>query len=309
MLRSRRLIGVLALITILGAACGDDNPNPAVQDGQSSGSTSSTAPAAAPSKSDFIAAADAICARYTEQTDPIFGALFTGGDPQPAAVQESFGKVLGLMDQQMKDLKALTPPAGQDAEVNALWAEADKALAGARAKAATPDGAMALIQSDDDPFAAANAKAAEYGMKDCAGEGEQKTQAFGGAELTAEEQSKATKVAVDGMEYSYQGVPATIAAGPAVFSFANKGVEDHEIGIVKAKPGVTAAQAIAKAKANPDDDSYVEQFLGAGYALKGDSIDLSVTLEPGLYGYGCFVEAADGTAHAAKGMIGTFTVK
>ena len=34
-----------------------------------------------------------------------------------------------------------------------------------------------------------------------------------------------------------------------------------------------------------------------------------VKLEPGLYGYGCFVKTADGTAHAVMGMISTFTVK
>jgi plastocyanin len=100
-----------------------------------------------------------------------------------------------------------------------------------------------------------------------------------------------------------------VAAGPAVFTFTNTGVENHEIGLVKIKQGVTAAQAIAKAKADPEDQSYIEGFLGAAYALKGEHTDLSVKLEPGLYGYGCFVKDPKGTPHAASGMISTFTVR
>lgn len=304
----RRLVGALALLSVLGAACSDDGTSPTVQEGQAAQSTTSST-VAAPTKGDFIAAADAICAKYTAMTDPMFGTLFTAGDPQPSAVQETFGKVLDLYDQQQKELRALTPPADQRDQVNALWTIADQSIAQVRGKIATADGAMGLLASEDDPFAAANAKAKEFGMKDCAGEGEQKTQAFGGVQLTAEEQAKATKVSAEGFEYGYKGMSATIPAGPATFSFRNTGVEDHELGIIKITKGMTAAQAIAKAKANPDDESYVEQFLGAGYALKGESIDLSVKLEPGLYGYGCFIETADGTPHAVKGMISTFTVR
>ncbi|MEW6476164.1 MAG: hypothetical protein AB1679_28225 [Actinomycetota bacterium] len=307
--RSRRLIGALALLTVVGAACGDDNDNSATKtQGGQSATTSSTV--AALTKAEFIAAADAICGKFTGQQNEIFGALFgSGGAPQAAAVQEGFGKVLDLTTQQIVELRALKPPAEDAAQISALWAEADKVVSETRIKIASADAAMELIQGDADPFAALNEKAKTYGFKDCAGEEQEKTQTFGGAELSADEQAKATKLAVEGFEYGYKGVPATVPAGPAVISFTNTGVESHEIGLVKIKPGVTAAQAIAKAKADPEDDSYAEGFLGAAYALKGEHTDLSVKLEPGLYGYGCFIEDPKGTPHAVHGMISTFTVR
>jgi hypothetical protein len=304
--RSRRLIGAFALLAVVGAACGDNDSGSKSQAGKSSGTTSSTAPAA-PTKAEFIAAADAICGKFGDQVDPIFGALFTGGEPQPAVVQESLGKVLDLYTQQSKELRALALPAGEQEQVNALWAESDKTIADVRTRIADAKVAKELLQSD--PFSAMNEKAKAYGFKACAGEREPATETHGGVELSADEQAKATKVTVEGFEYGYKGVPASLPGGPAIFSFANIGVENHEIGIVKVKKGVTAAQAVAKIKADPEDESYVENFLGVGYALKGDHIDLSVKLEPGLYGYGCFVKDANDQPHAVHGMIGTFTVR
>lgn len=303
MILPRRLIGALALLAIFGAACGDDNK---VQEGKASATTSSTVPA--PTKAEFIAAADAICANFSDQMDPIFEALFTGGPPEPAAAQESLGKVLDLYTQQNKDLRALTLPTGEQDQITALWAEADKTVGDTRTRIGSSTGAaLEVLQSDEEPFAALEEKAKAYGFKDCGGA--EKTETFGGVELSADEQAKATKLAVEGFEYGYKGVSATLPAGPAVISFTNIGTENHEIGVIRVKPGVTAAQAIAKAKADPDDESYVEEFLGAAYALKGEHTDLSVKLKSGLYGYACMIKAADGNAHAVKGMISTFTVR
>ena len=307
MTHPRRLIGALALLATLGAACGDDKPASKAQGGQSADTTSSTV--AALTKPEFIAAADAICAKYTDEMNPIFGALFTSGEPQPSAVQDSLGKVLDLYTKQIAELRALEPPAGDEPQISALWADADKSVSDTRTKIADADAAMEILQSDEDPFAALDEKAKAYGFKNCAGEEEEKTQTFGGVELSADEQANAAKVAVEGFEYGCKGVPATVPAGPAIFSFSNIGVENHEVGLVKIKNGVTAAQAIAKAKADPEDDSYTDGFLGAAMALKGEHTDLSVKLEPGLYGYACFIPTAEGASHASQGMIGTFTVR
>jgi plastocyanin len=303
MILPRRLIGALSLLAILGAACGDDNK---VQEGKSSDTTASTVPA--PTKVEFIAAADAICAKASDQMDPIFEALFGGGEPTPAAAQESLGKVLDFYAQQFKDLRALRLPTGEQDQITALWADGDKTVADTRTRIGSSAGAaLEVLQSDEEPFAAFEEKAKAYGFKDCGAA--DKTETFGGVELSADEQAKATKLAVEAFEYGYKGISATLPAGPAVFSFTNIGTENHEIGMVRVKPGVTAAQAIAKVKADPDDESYVEEFLGAGYALKGEHTDLSVKLKPGLYGYACMVKAADGTAHSVKGMVSTFTVR
>lgn len=308
MTHPRRFIGALALVAVLGAACGDDNKSSSAAQGGSAETTSSTV-AAAPTKAEFVAAGDAVCGRYADQMDEIFGAVFTGGEPTPETAQDSLGKVLDLYTEQMSELRALKPPAGDEAHISALWAEADRMIGETRTEISSADAALELLQSEEEPFASLNEKAEAYGFKACAGERAEETEAFGGVELSTDEQARAAKLTVEGFEYGYTGVPATVAAGPAIVSFKNIGVENHEIGIIKVKPGLTADQAIAQAKANPDDESYVDSFLGAAYALKGDNVDLSVKLEPGIYGYGCFVEAPDGTPHAVKGMISTFTVK
>lgn len=77
---------------------------------------------------------------------------------------------------------------------------------------------------------------------------------------------------------------------------------------MKVRKGITAAEAVAKAKADPENQSFVDSLVGAAMALTGEGTDLSVKLAPGLYGYGCFLDDPTGTSHAEHGMIGTFTV-
>lgn len=294
-----RLAGALLVAGTLGAACASDDPDTNTQAGKASDTLTRT---------ELIAAADEICADYNDQMDEIFGALFTGEEPQPAAVQENLGKVLDLYGEQWGELRGLTPPKADEAKIEALLDEGDKVVADTRTLIADPAEAMAILQSDEDPMSGLDEKMAEYGFANCAGEREEETESFGGDELTSEEAAAATKVEVTAVEYAYQGVPATLPAGPAIFSFTNAGGENHEIGIVKIKDGLSAEEVIAKATADSDDESFIDRFLGAGYALPGEATDLSVRLQPGLYGYGCFVETDEGASHASHGMISTFTV-
>lgn len=294
-----RRFGALLVVLALGAACGDDDSGSKTQ----AGKTDDT-----PSKAEFIAAADKICKAGNDQAEEIFGSVFSSEEPEPAAVQAALTQVLDLTAEQVGDLRGLAVPEGEEQAVDALLDEVEKTSADVRSKVSTPEGAMEVLTSDDDPFAAVNEKWADYGFKDCADEGEAETGTFGGEELSAEEQAKATRVEVKGFEYGYDGMPASLPAGPAVVHFTNTGEDNHEIGIIKIKPGISAADAIAKAKADPDDDSYVERFLGGVMALPDESAEVAIKLDPGLYGYGCFLEDAEGTPHAEHGMIGTFTV-
>jgi hypothetical protein len=297
--RKRALGALLAVLALVTAACGDDDDTKT-----QAGKTAD----AKPTKAAFIAAADEICAASTGQTDEIFGSLFTGGDPQPAAVQEGLGRVLDLNSTMIADLRALTPPAGDEAKIKTLLDEAKQVESTLRTQVSTPEGAMTLIDEENDPYATLNEKMVTYGFADCAGESDAETGTFGGEELTTDEQAKATKVDIKGTEFSYQGVPASLPAGPAIFSFTNTGTVDHEIGVVQIKDGMSAAEAITKAKADLEDESYQVRFLGVAYALPGEHVDLSVKLVPGLYGYACSVEDESGTTHANHDMIGTFTV-
>jgi len=298
--RTRTLGALLAVLALGAAACGDDGK-------KTQAGTSAEAKQEAPTKEAFIAAADQICAATNNQTDEIFGSIFSSGEPQPAVVQESLGKVLDLTERQFADVRALTPPKGEEARIDALLDEAEQTAGATRTQVFTPEGAMEVIDGDD-PFAPVQEKMTAYGFDDCGGEGEPTTDTFGGEELSADEQANATKVAVKAVDYRYESMAASLPAGPAVFSLTNAGSEDHEFGLVKIKEGVSAADAMAKAKADTEDDSYIERFLGAAYALPGEHTDLSVKLEPGLYGYACFIDDANDTPHVKHGMIGTFAV-
>ena len=295
--RSRRLAAAVIALAVVGVACGDDDPDQKAQAGKE-----------APTKEAFIAAADEICASANEQIDPIFGALFTG-EPDPAQVQESLGQVLTINEQTLEEVRALEVPAGDAERLEELWDLSEATFTDLRTKIATPDGAMELLQGDD-PFEAVNEELAGYGFADCAGEGEreQETEVFGGDELSAAELASATKVTIKGVDYGYEGVPASIAAGPAVLTFENVGADFHEIGLVKVKAGATVEQVLERAKVDEQDMEFIDRFIGAAMALPGDSIDFNVKLDPGTYGFACFVEDAAGVRHIDHGMFGSFTV-
>lgn len=154
----------------------------------------------------------------------------------------------------------MRPPSdgGHWPHLQALLDDADRTVGALRTQVSTPEGAMGVINGEEDPFTAINEKMAAYGFTDCAGDGADKTETFGAEELTADEQAEATKVDVKAVDFSFEGVPASLPAGPAVFSFTNGGSVDHEIGVVQIKEGVSAAEVIAKAKADNEDDSFFE---------------------------------------------------
>jgi hypothetical protein len=297
-----RTLGALFVVIALGAAaCGDDDKK--TQAGKSSDTDQE-----APTKDAFIAAADKICAVNNDKFDEIFGSLFSGGEPTPADAQEGLGKALDIYDDQIVALRGLRAPEADEAEIAGLLDEFEKAAADGRAGIAEPDAALVMLNTDEDPFGAINEKMAAYGFADCSGEGPAETEVFGGEELSADELDKATKVDVKGLEFSYQGVPASLPAGPAVFNFTNGGAVNHEFVVVQIKEGVSAAEATAKAKENLEDESFIEQFLGGVFALPGEHGNVSFKLVPGLYGYACSVEDESGVQHVKQGMIGTFTV-
>ncbi len=295
--RTRRLGALLAVLALGAAACGDDDKTQA--------GTSDTTEA--PTKAAFIAAADEICSANNDQTEEVMGPIFSG-EPQPAMVQEGLGKVLDLSGKMIADLRALTTPKGDEAKIDALLDEGEQLEGTLRAKNATPEGAMELANAEEDPFGALNEKMMAYGFKDCAGEGEPTTETYLGDELSPDDQATAFRVAVKAVDYRYEGVLPNLPLGPAVFTLTNAGSENHEFGLVKIKAGVTVEEAIAKAKADREDQSYVDRFIGAAYALPGEHTDLSAQLDAGLYGFACFVEDADGKPHVMRDMIGYFKV-
>ena len=145
-------------------------------------------------------------------------------------------------------------------------------------------------------------------------------------------------VAVHGVDYAYQGVPGTLPAGEARFSFANdsKG-EGHEMSLFRINDGVgdsfeqilaeDEARQNQQAQAQPggqqgSQNPQAEQappppkmtFFGGTGSAPGQSakMDLIGHLPAGRYGIVCFLPVANdqaATPHYKKGMKAEFTVQ
>ena len=124
------------------------------------------------------------------------------------------------------------------------------------------------------------------------------------------------EVTATAVDYGYQGVPATLEAGPTVFVIDNQSAagEAHEIGIARIVDGVT--ETAEQLLALPEDQvaGKVEFANGAFAPARGTS-GVSMDLAPGRYLYACFIptgsigdQEGTGAPHFTAGMFGEFTV-
>jgi plastocyanin len=115
-----------------------------------------------------------------------------------------------------------------------------------------------------------------------------------------------TEVQVHAEEYKFGGVPETLPAGTATFTLENLGKQPHDFGLVRIVGDTTAEELI---QLPPNGADELIEDVGHAFARPGKTDTLEVTLEPGQYGYSCFVEAPDGKPHALHGMFGDFAVE
>ncbi len=123
----------------LATACGGDE------------SVSVDESALTPSRSDYVLEADRVCSRYEDrleqETESRFALgpndvriegskiIFKPGRKPPEAEIEAFATESGipLLEKQVSDLRALTPPAGEDTQVTAIYDAAQTGVDGLRA--------------------------------------------------------------------------------------------------------------------------------------------------------------------------------
>jgi hypothetical protein len=119
---------------------------------------------------------------------------------------------------------------------------------------------------------------------------------------------------VTGIDYAYEGVPETIAAGTVAFEFTNAAEsEDHMMGIIKKADGVDLTWDELLALPEEESESMVE-FKGEAFAPAGQSSSTLAELDPGEYAMICFIpvgspEVEDGPPHFTQGMLQEFTVE
>lgn len=174
--------------------------------------------------------------------------------------------------------------------------------------------ADAFIESDgdvgkifSDPEMEANfAAMEEHDVEACGFEPE-----GGGEEGEEEPETEPTEgaqvVPVSGVDFGFEGLPASIGAGPVSFEFSNDGESAHEMVIFQLGEGVDL-DALLASDEEPSEDQARE--VGGTFGEPGGAVTYANTdLEPGEYAVICFIPGPGGKPHYELGMKSTFTVE
>jgi hypothetical protein len=115
---------------------------------------------------------------------------------------------------------------------------------------------------------------------------------------------------VTGVDYGFDGVPATFAAGPTAFSFTNESdSEQHEMLVFRKAAGETrSAEEILNDPATEEPG----EFVTVTFAGPGEQSSALADLTSGDYFMVCFLPvggAEDGPPHFTQGMLTEFSVE
>lgn len=103
--------------------------------------------------------------------------------------------------------------------------------------------------------------------------------------------------------------PDTIAAGEQEITLRNDGEEPHELIIQQLTDDAPAIPEILEMPDKKSERFFVGETITSDRVKPGASVSLTVDLEPGRYGYVCFVSTDKSEMpHAFLGMHGEFTV-
>ena len=154
---TRTFLAVLAVPLLAVVGCGDDDDD-----------TSSATTSSAPEESTEVAFADevnAICAESGSAMGEIFGPMAeSDGPPSQDVLQSTYDALLAQLQGEQADLEALTPPADQQDDWDALVA------AHADAVAVVEEQGLAYFDDEEsNTFAEVEAMAVDMGFEACGG--------------------------------------------------------------------------------------------------------------------------------------------
>lgn len=149
------LLGCALAAGLIAAGCGGDDDD--------DGGGEQTAADGAPTKAEFIAQANEICAKGVREITEEAGKVLRGGQPTPEQVREFVtGTLVPRIRKRLDQLRELRPPEGDEDRVDAIFDAAENAA----------------DQLEEDPtaltggaraFAEANRVSLEYGLRSCTG--------------------------------------------------------------------------------------------------------------------------------------------
>jgi hypothetical protein len=139
---------------LIAAGCGGD-------DDDDTAAATPTPGGEPPSKSEFIQEADAICSEGDQEIDQAAEQLGPGRPSDQELEQFTTGTLVPGIQQQIDDLRALTPPAGDEEEISQFLDSAQQALDELEQD-------PALLLSGDDPFVEVRQFGERYGFEACA---------------------------------------------------------------------------------------------------------------------------------------------
>jgi hypothetical protein len=138
---------------LLAAGCGDD-------DGED-----------APTRSEYIASSNALCKESEATAEEAFGRIIGGDRPTPVKAQRFLKEgVIPAIRRNVAEREALTPPDGDEAEVEAMISAGEQAIAGLEQVAADREQVEALFRGKlRDPATEFDSLSGEYGIDQCSG--------------------------------------------------------------------------------------------------------------------------------------------
>jgi molecular chaperone DnaK (HSP70) len=157
---SIRLSAAVLAITIVVAGCGGGGG-----DGDANEEASAAAKAPAPTKAEFIKIADSVCEQTDKQQDKLlreFKKNHPKAESSKAGLEEIVIAGLPSIEAEGEGLRELRTPEGDEAEIKAMIAEIESALAKAEKDPST------MLGNTPGPFTSVSKRATKYGFDACA---------------------------------------------------------------------------------------------------------------------------------------------
>ena len=111
------------------------------------------------------------------------------------------------------------------------------------------------------------------------------------------------RVVVNAVDFEFRLGQDRLPVGATRFVLRNRGTEEHQLFVVPLRqPGTLDAAVAADRRGEPPGPFLAGRGEATAVVRPGERATVDVVLEPGPYGFLCYVASPDGTPHAFKGM-------